>query len=211
MDHQEASSGHAVERYLLGEMAEPELESFEQHFFECAVCTEELASGALLEENVRAVSETWTPAPKPGILNSFALWLRQPWFAAPAFAAVALAFVTVYQAREIARIHQPHPLLAYNLKPESRGEPNRILADKPNISINVDLADNSFSEYRCVLSDAAGHRIFSVETEAPPAGELLRIEVPLGLEPGNYILTVQGVRGSPTGAEATYRVEAVKQ
>lgn len=54
MEHSEAANGHAVERYLLGEMTEPEAEAFELHFFECTVCKEELASGALLVENLRA-------------------------------------------------------------------------------------------------------------------------------------------------------------
>ena len=211
MDHSEASSGHAVDRYLLGEMAEPEVEAFEQHFFECTICTEELASGALLAENVRAEAASRTVAPERRARIGFRQWWGQPLFAAPVFAAVALAFIVMYQARELARSNRPQALLLYTLKSGSRGEANRIPADKTNIVINVDLPDTSFPKYRCVLSGLAGQRYFSLESEAPPAGEPLSLVVPRGLAAGTYILKVQGLRDSQAGPEITYTVEAVKE
>jgi len=222
MEHSEAANGHAVERYLLGEMTEPEAEAFELHFFECTVCTEELASGALLVENLRAVSDQ-EPSPQPALpgrdtgqqfraRSGFAQWWRRPLFAAPAFAAVALACIVGYQARELARVNQPQALLAYNLKSASRGEANRIpMTGTSNIAVSLDLPEAAFPAYRCDFYDSSGRLRFSVDSPAPPAGAPLSILVPLrSLAPGEYTLRVHGLRGSLAGAEiAHYFFEAV--
>ena len=42
MDHQEVLSTLASERYLLGEMTDTERDSFEEHFFSCAECAEDV-------------------------------------------------------------------------------------------------------------------------------------------------------------------------
>lgn len=223
MEHLEAASGHAVERYLLGEMTEPEAEAFEQHFFGCTVCTEELASGALLAENIRAVSPpeaprrpaaaTETGERKSRLASGFAQWWRRPQFAAPAFAALALAFTVVYQARELARLSQPQALAAFNLKSATRGAANRlpIPAQAGYLAVGVDLHDNSFPGYRCVFYDNSGRLRFSVDSPAPPLGEPLSILVPVrNLPPGVYTLRVHGLRGSQAGPEvARYPFEAV--
>ncbi|MGD0363929.1 MAG: hypothetical protein ABSC93_23850 [Bryobacteraceae bacterium] len=219
MDHSEAASGQAVERYLLGEMAEPEAEAFEQHFFECTLCTEELASGALLVENLRA-----TPAPEAGrqaaarpvkSQNAFGQWWRRPLFAAPAFATIALACTVAYQARELARLNQPQALLAYTLKSASRGEGNRIPLQPgaSRFAIGMDLPDATFPAYRCSVYDSSGNARFSVETPAPGAGVPLNILVPeRDLAPGSYTLKVFGLRGSLAGPEiAHYSFDAFVQ
>ena len=228
MDHSEATSGHAVERYLLGEMTEPEAQAFELHFFECTACTEELASGALLVENMRAVSvpeAAREPAAVPvrvkedgrrkGLLRGFAEWWRRPLFVAPAFAAAALALVVVYQARELASINQPQALVSYYLKPASRGEDNRIRipAGAGRFAISLDLLDTSFPNYRCGLYDSSGNLRFSIDGPAPAAGAPLNILVPVrDLAPGVYTLRVHGLRDSQTGPEiARFPFEAIAQ
>ena len=42
MDHIEAVNNQAVERYLLGQMPDAEIDAFEKHFFECGSCAEEV-------------------------------------------------------------------------------------------------------------------------------------------------------------------------
>src|SRR5689334_17478811 len=107
MTHAEAENAGAVERYLLGQMGDAEADSFEQHFFECAVCADEVAAGAIMTENARALPE---PLPKPAaaaepaamrMRNAIVQWWRRPSFLAPAFAALALAVTVTYQAGEI--------------------------------------------------------------------------------------------------------------
>ena len=65
MDHIEAVKNQAVERYLLGQMPEAEIDAFEKHFFECGTCAEEVESGVIFQENARAAFGTAIPRRKP--------------------------------------------------------------------------------------------------------------------------------------------------
>ena len=64
MDHTQAVQAQAVDRYLLGELAGQEREEFEQHFFLCAHCSEELRDGAVFVDNARVVLREESAAPK---------------------------------------------------------------------------------------------------------------------------------------------------
>ncbi len=55
MEHQSAVELRFAERYLLGELSPDEAASFEAHFFECALCAEEVRQGAHLVANLKAV------------------------------------------------------------------------------------------------------------------------------------------------------------
>lgn len=218
MDHTEAVSGRAVERYLLGEMTESEADSFERHFFECAVCSEELASGALLAENIRAVSEPESSPARAAAEQAATLrhaapkptpWWRRPLLAVPTLAAALLAAVTGYQAREIARLNQPQALAVFALRSETRGPGDRIAlpAGASRFAVNIDLPDNSFPSYRCTLQTDSAAALFSVDSPAPPPGAPLSLLISSrGMHSGVYTLRIQGLRGSATGPEiARYR------
>ncbi len=212
MDHSEAANSHAVERYLLREMSESEAESFEMHFFECAACTEELASGAALAENVRAVSaEKPVRAAEPA-RSRLGQWWRRPLFAAPAFAAMALAFTVAYQAREIARLNEPQTVVAYYFKSGSPRRGSHPPGGEAEYRNQSGSAGHLVPQVQVRFGDnAAGRRYFSFESEAPMAGDPLSIRVPDGLAPGTYSLKIHGVGGSQAGPEVVYRFEAVRQ
>ena len=55
MEHQSAVELRFAERYLLGELSPEEAATFEAHFFECALCAEEVRLGAHLVANLKAV------------------------------------------------------------------------------------------------------------------------------------------------------------
>ena len=46
MDHQQAIATHATERYLLNELGDTERDAFEAHYFACAICAEDVRTGA---------------------------------------------------------------------------------------------------------------------------------------------------------------------
>ena len=50
MTHQQALSTSASERYLLGEMTEPERSTFEEHYFSCTECAEDVRTLAVMQE-----------------------------------------------------------------------------------------------------------------------------------------------------------------
>ncbi len=219
MDHTEAINHQAVERYLLGQMPETEIDEFEKHFFECGVCAEGVESGMVFQENVRAVSPSLSqPAPvarRNSFPNRLAQWWARPSFAIPAFAAVLLAVAVGYQTgfeipalrKQIAQAHAPQSLLAFALRSGTRGEAtqeNRITvpAATQSVLINVDLTDTSLTSYRCDLSAGSGPALFSIASPAPPPDSPLNLLIPVaGLQPGTYTLRVSGVRGSVTGSE----------
>ena len=53
MDHQEIINAKLLDRYLLGEMTEPERDVFEEHYFSCGVCAEELVTAVKFVDNAR--------------------------------------------------------------------------------------------------------------------------------------------------------------
>jgi anti-sigma factor RsiW len=55
VEHQTAVESRFAERYLLGELSTDEAAGFEAHFFECALCADEVRQGAHLVANIRAV------------------------------------------------------------------------------------------------------------------------------------------------------------
>ena len=52
MTHQQALDTMAAERYLLDEMTEVEKHEFEDHFFDCGDCAEEVRHGELIRQEV---------------------------------------------------------------------------------------------------------------------------------------------------------------
>lgn len=221
MDHAEAASAHAVERYLLGEMNEAEAESFELHFFECTTCADEVASGAILAENLKAVAQTESAA-QPVIVRpekkqyagaGLLAWWRRPLFALPAFASLILAFTVAYQARELARLNQPQAIFAFTLSAGARGGPagSIVPAGRRNLELRLDLPDASYAKYRCELTDQSGRSLFSVDAEKPRADDQLSLSVPKGLPPGDYTLKIQGLRDAQAGPAVQYRIRAVNE
>ncbi len=98
MEHKEAIRIHAVDRYLLGELTAVEREEFEEHFFSCGECSEDLHVGAILVDNSRAVLREELPDPVPASPASpprpgWRLW----WSQVPLAAAIALLAVVGYQ------------------------------------------------------------------------------------------------------------------
>jgi anti-sigma factor RsiW len=98
MNDVHSTSRFAAERYLLGEMSADERESFEEHFFSCPECADQVLAGAAFVDNARAVlPEMDRAAAKPE--KAPARWWR--WQFAPQLAmaaAVVLAGITFYQS-----------------------------------------------------------------------------------------------------------------
>jgi hypothetical protein len=55
VEHQTAVELRFAERYLLGELSPDEAVGFEAHFFECALCADDVRQGAHLVANLKAV------------------------------------------------------------------------------------------------------------------------------------------------------------
>src|SRR5271167_1626321 len=97
MDHNEAVRLQAAEKYLLGELPKEQHAAFEEHYFECSACAEEMKTTVAFMESSRQVAREQVPetigvkglvAASPKTEGWFA-WLR-PAFVVPVFAALLL-------------------------------------------------------------------------------------------------------------------------
>ena len=225
MDHSEALQRKAAERYLLGELTGVERQEYEEHFFSCGECAQEIGLGVAFIENARdifadeaapaSVEPAVAPAPTPADVekqprqNWLAGWLR-PSFAAPAFAAVVLLIVIAYQNavqiphlnEELSRANQPRALADVHLLPDTvhgAASPVEVSAkQKQSLSLSFDIPpDSSFASYRCEIQDASGATEFSLPVTAEEATSTIHWLVsPSRLQPGKHVLVVRGLASS---------------
>lgn len=214
MDHGQALATHASERYLLGEMNEPERFDFEGHYFACETCAEDVRTGLVLTRGIKAVcaaDAVLTPNKAERVETRKAGrgwfgWLS-PAVLAPSLASVALAFVAGYQAfvvippmREAAGPQAVEPLV---LRAVARGEePTIQVGLKGGLSI-LAMDVNGPQPGQKVLYELlppGGGKAITGHTQAPPAGTQLLLVLP------NATLQHAGVwtllLRTPQGAEA---------
>src|SRR2546422_4230588 len=78
MDHETAVGTGATERYFLGLLTGEDRDGFEEHYFMCPECAEDLRALTVFAANARAVfrQEAAGPTPQAGwISSSRVLWL----------------------------------------------------------------------------------------------------------------------------------------
>jgi hypothetical protein len=205
MDHQDAVRRGAIEKYLLDEIAQPEREEFEMHFFDCQECAEEMRTtaaflaGAKLELRRSHIAQPLRAAAKKPWLEIF----RRPAVAAPAFALLLL--VVAYQsivtlprfAGAGAQPTNPQVLTSLSLSGGSHREgaaPIAALLKGEPLLLSLDIPTaERFSSYVCVLVAPTGAVVWRLPVAAARAKDNVAITVPSGsLSPGNYRLLVQG-------------------
>jgi anti-sigma factor RsiW len=205
MDHHEATRRGAVEKYLLDEIAPPERDEFEEHFFDCQECAADLRTTAAFldaatQELKRFIPEV--PAPKPARKSPFA-FLWRPAFAAPGLALLLLVIayqnVVVYPrlTGEVVQVNHPEVLPSVSLiGANSRGGPVPSVTIRPGqpILLSVDIpAAAQFSSYDCTLVAPSGANVWRVPVSAEQAKDTVSIRIPAGTwAGGDYRLTVQG-------------------
>jgi hypothetical protein len=225
MDHAEAISKGAAERYALDEMDEPERDDYEEHFFDCPMCAEEVkaatrfldAAKPIARENRLAEALERSGRARQAAAARFA-WpgVKTLFWPMPLGAAAALALALGGPALYLATVKVPrleHALAeADALQPApwqflsvSRGEPQIVKASGQTRVVGLTLS-RSFATphryYRCELRDAAGRAVLSTIVPAPAGGDELQILLPVSrLRSGPHQLVVSGLE-SPSGPAA---------
>ncbi len=209
MQHEEAVETLASERYLLGEMNDAERDSFEEHFFSCAVCAEDVRAGATLREGVRAGLARVAPTRRVA-------W--RPAVAIPWAAAATLALIVGYQSMEKspsgALSMSPLPLAPATLRASTRGQEVAVRPGSGGVvTLALDLGGQSFTgalDYE--LRQAEGGRIANGQTAAPGSGAPFMLVLPAGLvrASGHYVLTVRDAGNAGLTPEE-YRFSVVAQ
>ena len=187
MDHNEAQQSHAVERYLLNEMTGGERDGFEEHYFDCRLCAEDVTEGVKLVAAGRRValnSRNVVPMPR-----RWTAWL-------PAVAAAALVIIAV--GIGVPRRSSPSLEIARDYSVEfsaSRGtELQPLEIDHKNPLLFVPIPDEpKFPSYKILIRDSSKNELMSVSVDAKDAKEQVPV-LPRSLPTGSYVLAVEGVR-----------------
>ena len=190
MTHQEAVESLATERYLLDDMPNPDRQAFEDHFFSCDLCADDMRVAAAMFKGAKA-----------GFAGGAATVKQPVWYrsaALPWAAAAALGFVTTYQSfwvvpslrRDVSAV----AIVPVSLRPASRGA--EVVVPQPSAGVPITLAieinepaDNGQLIYD--LKTADGRPIVSGRAAAPAPGAPLLLLIPSTLAgPSHYILSV---------------------
>jgi anti-sigma factor RsiW len=198
----------ASERYLLGEMNDAERDSFEEHYFSCAVCAEDVRAGATLRDGVRAGLARVEPAKRA--------W--RPAIAIPWAAAATLALMVGYQSMEKGSSGSlsmaPLPLAPVTLRASTRGQ-EVVVRPGPGgaVTLALDLGGQSFTGALAYeLRQADGGQVANGQTAAPTSGVPLMLVLPAGLvrNGGHYVLAVHD-SGNVGLTPEEYRFSVVAQ
>jgi Putative zinc-finger len=197
MDHNHAVESQAVERYLLGEMPPDERDLFEEHFFTCENCAEEVRAGASFRANSRSVLPEFDKLKHEAAGSWIWNWLRPPVLAG---ASALLAVVVVYQAAikipslESQLRTQAVPAVA--LRAATRGDSVPHISSPTGLfMVYFDVPNTLAASYHCILTDSAGKAVDDFKAACKPNEPLNVLLDRRRLAPGRYTLKLQSDSG----------------
>lgn len=205
MEHIDAVQTSAVEKYLLNELTPDQRDQFEEHYFGCVECADDLRATATFVDLAKSELKTHPaakPVPDKGRKQSrFFLWT--PAFLVPALA--ALLMVVVYQnivvfphmRDEVATLGSAEILPSVSLLGNNSrsGEAHPALAPEGRpFELRVDIpTEDRFTSYTCELLSPSGASVWHVDVSPQQAKDTVAVLVPSVNGPvGNYTLVVRG-------------------
>lgn len=217
MTHSEALQSSATERYLLDEMSELERHAFEEHYFDCTECAEDVRTAAVMRDgvsagllngsNVRSIASATRSTSQASRAPFWRPSVVLPWAAAATFALVA-GYQSL-QPSSLQRQLAPQALSPVTLRPASRGaEPVLVLPidGSPAVTVAVDVSSTDELSYD--LRTTASKEVASGRAAAPAAGAPLLLLIPVWtLSPDeHYILSVRRGTDGPLVDEYRFAV-----
>jgi hypothetical protein len=178
MDHNEAVRLQAAEKYLLGELPKEQHAAYEEHYFDCTACAEEIKATVAFMESARQAAREEALEPigatrrLPPAVPGFFRWLR-PAFAVPLFAGLLL-FIGYQNGVTIPRLKDSSPSQmgqiissSFQLRGSVRGgsdgddTANKVrVRSAEGFTLDFDFnPTGTFSEYDWQLRDQAGRLV----------------------------------------------------
>lgn len=195
MDHAEATATHATDRYLLGDLSAAEADAFEEHYFDCADCAEELRIGMRFMNGGRDLArEAAEPQTAPVVRIDERRTRRKTWLPAAIAAALVLALATPLLLRNRAASGPTFEVASQQsfLLADSRGE-----ADVPTLNGNAPIVlwadvppEPAYARYEAHLAQPDG-AVLKLPFTPDPNGDATPLTV-RGLAAGRHQLVIAG-------------------
>jgi hypothetical protein len=209
MDHSNAMQIHAAEKYVLGELPKPLRDEYEEHYFSCQECAEELKVTAAFLQGSRAIllneqraADQMLAAPARPARGAWLGWLR-PAFAVPVLAGLLLMIsyqnlVTIPRLKSesaTAVVGQDADLVSLIGVNSRGGDANalQVHQNRPAI-LEVDIpATSEYSGYLCRLQDEAGRLVYEDRISSSDAKKSVHLIISQGkLQNQKYALVIFG-------------------
>jgi hypothetical protein len=206
MNHAEAEATGAIDRYVLNDMDEPDALRFEEHYFECADCAEEVRIATIFMANLQTVlREPYAVAKGADGERSrrHRTWMPQMAMAAALLLAVGMGYQNIVQIPqlrqevEMANAIESPPV--YQLLPETRssGDNNIVVAQAGMRHVSLllnNIPGKVYPYYECQLRDQEDKIVRSFRVKVMNNAEQWW-QAPLalrGLAARKYTLQVRG-------------------
>ena len=181
MHHQHALATKASERYLLGEMDEPERFEFEAHYFDCPACADDVRAGAAMARGIKAVcAEDAALRPHISVVREVP---RRGWFSwlspaalVPSTAALGFGCLAAWQAfvliPSLRWASAPQALSPIALRAAARGEEQAlsIRRNEPLSALSLDVNAAAAGEPLSYELIAPGGAVSHHDAHPRPAG-----------------------------------------
>lgn len=209
MDHDEAVRLQAAEKYLLGQLPKEQHAAYEEHYFDCSVCAEEIRATAAFMEGAQQVAheqalqtidaKRLTPA-TPSNSGWFA-WLK-PAFAIPVMAALLLFIgyqngVTIPSLKQgssraaIGEVAKAYPVMHLDQRGVEASPVKFRVGPQQGFDIDVDITSESPAGFTCQIQGEAGNVLIPFHVSEEEAKKTVRFHILGGsLQPGKYKLVV---------------------
>jgi hypothetical protein len=209
MDHNQAVRLQAAEKYVLGNLSKEQHAEYEEHYFDCSACAEEIKATVAFMECGRQVVRDAEPIgvralapPVPGFFS----WLR-PAFAVPVLAALLLFIgyqngVTIPRLKDSSSSQMGQIISSsFQLRGSVRGgnesgeAANKVrVRSGESFSLNFDFTPTgTFSEYDWQLQNQAGRAVKSGHLSGEKKYQAVSLNMAGGVESaGKYNLVFFG-------------------
>jgi len=196
MDHEFVVRTLAVERYFLNEMTIQQREEFEEHFFSCAKCANEVRFTGRFVSDVRLALAQARPSPSSGWLSSLG-----PRIAIHSIAAALMVLVAYQNAVTIPALKTPQSMASVViLDGPARASLPRLRAGEP-LRLQAALSAAGGDRLTIELTDASGKVVRRGSVESPEPNQPLDVYFPGRLNPGRYTFVVRAGHRGRSGQE----------
>jgi hypothetical protein len=204
MNHETAIKIQAAERYVLDEFSPEERTDFEEHYFACPECADDVRAASILAANAKVVIAEGEANTIAALRSSGRPKWRLSWglVASAALNLVLLAGIGLQGLRLGPRKAPAPPMEAqfyqsFGVPAASRAEmkPLQVPAGVRFFGARFDLmAGQHFDSYEYQILDAAGKQRSGQSLKAPASGgSELQLAVPIAaLAPGEYVFVLLG-------------------